>query len=310
MLERGEHVDPSEFTETTRSSRSRGSTPTARCSSAATSSFQVLQGMCVGGIDRRQQRGLLRAPRPRCSTRGSSAELDAPGSTGARCATPSSCVRAAAAGSSSSPTTTSTRAREFIAVEGRAQKVGLGDAPIVEANIADCLGCGYCNIGCAYGKKLSMLDTILPEAQAKHRRRASGSSPSAWPRSCGRRNGSVEAIDCVLSDDNGEETKLRVKANTVVVSAGAIASSWLLQRSRPRRRARRREPRLQHGLAVHRGLRRADPLLRRAPDLPLPRAAAQGLRLRDLVQPGRLPGAQHARAGSRTTTTTCAATRT
>ena len=37
-------------------------------------------------------------------------------------------------------------------------------APIA-ANIRDCLGCGYCNIGCAYGRKLSMLDTLLPQAQ-------------------------------------------------------------------------------------------------------------------------------------------------
>ena len=32
---------------------------------------------------------------------------------------------------------------------------------------ADCLGCGYCNIGCAYGRKLSMLDTLLPWAQER-----------------------------------------------------------------------------------------------------------------------------------------------
>ena len=37
---------------------------------------------------------------------------------------------------------------------------------LVEANIAhDCLGCGYCNMGCPFGKKHSMLDTVLPWAQ-------------------------------------------------------------------------------------------------------------------------------------------------
>jgi hypothetical protein len=35
----------------------------------------------------------------------------------------------------------------------------------VEANLDDCLGTGYCNIGCSYGRKLSMLDKVLPEAQ-------------------------------------------------------------------------------------------------------------------------------------------------
>ena len=29
----------------------------------------------------------------------------------------------------------------------------------------NCVGCGYCNLGCAYGRKLSMLDTVLPWAQ-------------------------------------------------------------------------------------------------------------------------------------------------
>ena len=32
-------------------------------------------------------------------------------------------------------------------------------------NIEGCYGCGYCNIGCQFGKKLSMLDVVLPAAQ-------------------------------------------------------------------------------------------------------------------------------------------------
>src|SRR5262249_11401373 len=46
------------------------------------------------------------------------------------------------------------------------RKLGLDGADgVVDANIKDCLGSGYCNIGCAYGKKLSALDNILPRAQ-------------------------------------------------------------------------------------------------------------------------------------------------
>src|SRR5262249_22519910 len=46
------------------------------------------------------------------------------------------------------------------------KKLGLdGGGGVVDANIKDCLGSGYCNIGCAYGKKLSALDNILPRAQ-------------------------------------------------------------------------------------------------------------------------------------------------
>ncbi|MBZ0287802.1 MAG: GMC family oxidoreductase N-terminal domain-containing protein, partial [Anaerolineae bacterium] len=39
---------------------------------------------------------------------------------------------------------------------------------VISANIQDCLGCGYCNIGCKYGRKLSMLDEVLPKTQQKH----------------------------------------------------------------------------------------------------------------------------------------------
>ena len=39
------------------------------------------------------------------------------------------------------------------------------DADVVSANIEGCFGSGYCNIGCKWGKKLSMLETVLPAAQ-------------------------------------------------------------------------------------------------------------------------------------------------
>ncbi|MGH7541806.1 MAG: GMC family oxidoreductase N-terminal domain-containing protein, partial [Gemmatimonadota bacterium] len=42
----------------------------------------------------------------------------------------------------------------------------LVEADIVDANIDGCLGSGYCNIGCAWGKKLSMLEKALPDGQA------------------------------------------------------------------------------------------------------------------------------------------------
>ncbi len=96
----------------------------------------------------------------------------------------------------------------------------------MKANIDDCIGCGYCNIGCAYGKKLSMLDTILPEGQARFgdRLRILSECKATKIRSEG---GRASAVDCELSDGR----KLRVLANTVVVSAGAVGSSFLLGQS-------------------------------------------------------------------------------
>ena len=96
----------------------------------------------------------------------------------------------------------------------------------VSANIRDCLGCGYCNIGCAYGRKLSMLDTLLPEAQAMEGagslRIVSECAADGIESSGGR----VDSIQCAA---NGN--RVRVRADRFVVAAGAVGSSYLLGRS-------------------------------------------------------------------------------
>jgi choline dehydrogenase-like flavoprotein len=107
------------------------------------------------------------------------------------------------------------------------RRLGLdGEGGVVDANIKGCLGTGYCNIGCAYGKKLSALDNILPRAQRK--------SPGAvrifsecFADSIRTRGKRATEVNCTLSDGR----RLRVAAKTVVVAGGALASSLLLQRS-------------------------------------------------------------------------------
>jgi choline dehydrogenase-like flavoprotein len=109
-------------------------------------------------------------------------------------------------------------------------KLGLDKQPnifnTVEANINQCFGCGYCNIGCAYGKKLSMLDTVLPYIKEKH--------PDALKIIAGcevqKIKGSgtkVKKLECTFK--NGR--KINISGNTIIVSAGAISSSLLLLRS-------------------------------------------------------------------------------
>jgi choline dehydrogenase-like flavoprotein len=98
----------------------------------------------------------------------------------------------------------------------------------VEANIDNCPGSGYCNIGCPYGSKLSMLDKVLPEGQERFGVDRLRILPECRAERIETSNGRAEAVLARLSDGR----KLRVKANTVVVSAGAIASSWLLMQSR------------------------------------------------------------------------------
>ncbi|HSI81915.1 MAG TPA: GMC family oxidoreductase [Solirubrobacterales bacterium] len=95
------------------------------------------------------------------------------------------------------------------------------------ANIDGCLGCGYCNSGCAYGKKLSMLDSVLLWGQQRYGDRLKIISECEARRIIGR-HGRAVGVKCRLSDGR----RLRVNARErVIVSAGAIASSRLLQRS-------------------------------------------------------------------------------
>ena len=102
----------------------------------------------------------------------------------------------------------------------------------VHANIEGCFGCGYCNSGCAYGKKLSMLDSVLLWGQRRFGDRLQIVS-ECEARQIVRRGEVATAVNCRLSD----RRRLRVNArDKVIVSAGAIASSRLLQRSRIARR--------------------------------------------------------------------------
>jgi choline dehydrogenase-like flavoprotein len=105
-------------------------------------------------------------------------------------------------------------------------KVGAVDANI---DVDKCLGCGYCNIGCAYEAKLSMLQTALPWAQKTYpgkvrivaeceveRIRAESGSPAQ-----------VTDVRARLSDGR----RITVKAEKFILAAGTVASSYLMMRS-------------------------------------------------------------------------------
>ncbi len=141
-------------------------------------------------------------------------------------------------------------ARELVAVErqehGRLnrsgprfmeglRRLGLDQAPhrhgAIEANIEGCLGCGYCNIGCRYGKKLSMIDTVLPRTQQTFNR--DGREALRIVAECEvveihSSGGRVTGITCQARDGK----KVRVTGNTYVLSAGAVSSSMLLLKSK------------------------------------------------------------------------------
>jgi choline dehydrogenase-like flavoprotein len=103
------------------------------------------------------------------------------------------------------------------------------DAQVVNANIKACAGSGYCNIGCKWGPKLSMLQTALPWAQALPRgevRIVAECEVEQLVTLSGKPK-RVTALRGKLSDGR----TLTVKADRFVLAAGTIASSYLLQRS-------------------------------------------------------------------------------
>jgi len=93
-----------------------------------------------------------------------------------------------------------------------------------------CSYCGYCNSGCAYGRRLGMAQTYLPDACREYGARIIAGTKAdkiVWQTAIdGRRE--AEAVKLVLPD--GSKTLVRARVG-VIVAAGTIASSKLLDRS-------------------------------------------------------------------------------
>jgi choline dehydrogenase-like flavoprotein len=230
ILERGNHVDPIEFTEDEVEMVSKLYADGA-LQLASDFKFQVIQGNCVGGSSVVNNAVCFDTPDYVLDRwndgNGLNAGIDL--NRYKQCnATVNSMI-----GVQKVPTMT---VDEYLNPGGKlfkqgCKELGLDKAPnkmdSVAANVCGCLGCGYCNMGCSYGKKLSMLDTVLPETQHKYGRDALQilAGCEAWKiKSKGNKITSVTGMF-----NNGR--KVEVKANTFVVSAGAVSSSILLIRS-------------------------------------------------------------------------------
>ena len=101
------------------------------------------------------------------------------------------------------------------------------DFKMVAANIKECYGCGYCNIGCKYGKKLSMLTSVLPQIQKEY-----GADALRIIAGCevDKLHASGKNIT-KLSAQFKDGRKLLIRGKKFVLSAGAISSSLILLRS-------------------------------------------------------------------------------
>jgi choline dehydrogenase-like flavoprotein len=112
---------------------------------------------------------------------------------------------------------------------------GLGLVPdqlevgVVEANIHDCPGSGYCNMGCKWGRKLSMLDSVLPRAQRRFPGKVRIVAECEVERIL-TLSGDPKRVNSLwarLGDGRG----ISIRAGKYVLAAGAVASSYLLIRS-------------------------------------------------------------------------------
>ncbi|HEX7299158.1 MAG TPA: FAD-dependent oxidoreductase [Solirubrobacteraceae bacterium] len=226
VLERGRHLDPSEFSEDEVQQISNlyadGALQLSR-----DFSFQVLQGMCVGGstvVNNAVCFDVPPAVLQRWNGPGFRADLDEQ-----RLAESFATIRRWLQIRRPPSAFLQAGAQKF--VEG-AERLGLAAPPnevaVVEANIADCPGSGYCNIGCPFGAKLSMLDKVLPEGQQRFGVDHLRILPECRAERIESQDGRAEAVVARLSDGR----KLRIEARTIVVSAGAIGSSWVLMQSK------------------------------------------------------------------------------
>jgi choline dehydrogenase-like flavoprotein len=217
VLERGPHVDPRRFTDDeVRQYLLLYNEGALQLSSNFR--LQVLQGICVGGGTTINNALCLQPPGP---------ILDAWAEQGVDRAALERAIGEIRGWLGVAPIrreTTTVAARRFACA---AEEMRLpGRVELMQANLTErCLGTGYCNIGCAYGGKHAALDTLLPVAQERFELDVLADFEAEQIVHEGDR-----AVGVAGRHAGGE--RLTIPADEIVIAAGPIASSWLLQRSR------------------------------------------------------------------------------
>jgi len=113
-----------------------------------------------------------------------------------------------------------------------ARKIGLREHAANSRNCVNCRQCGFCHCGCHYDTKQNVLVTFLHEALGDPRSevRIYCNCEAETLRVA---NGRVVGVEGEFRGVDGKERfRIRVNARTVVVAAGAIASSFLLLKNR------------------------------------------------------------------------------
>ncbi len=228
VLERGEYVEPREFNESEIDMISRLYAD-GLMQQTEDWRFTILQGNCVGGSTTVNNAVCFHPPDAVLDRWNDASAHDA-GLDRAELASSVAAVEAFL-GVQRQPADILNRSAPKY-VEG-ARNLGLVpdqlEVDVVRANIDGCYGSGYCNIGCRWGKKLSMLETALPRAQREGRGRVRILAECEVERisALSGRPKHVTGLRAKFPDGRAVE----VKADRFVLSAGAIASSYLLLQS-------------------------------------------------------------------------------
>jgi choline dehydrogenase-like flavoprotein len=112
---------------------------------------------------------------------------------------------------------------------GGAKALGAeGSLHACSVNIEACLGCGYCNLACAYLRKRTVLQTLLPSAAATGRLRVFSGRRA---RELVVRTTAYRAEGVRVEPTRGGTDRGTIRGRRVVVAAGAVGSSALLGRT-------------------------------------------------------------------------------
>lgn len=217
VLERGKYVPPSDFTENEVDMMGRLYAD-GLFQQTRDNRFTILQGSCVGGST--VVNNAVSFDPPRSVLDRWRAEFGA--DFGSELTKSVAAVRVYLRIQKQNHGFLNPSAKPFLTHAGRGG-VSLTTAP-VDANIEGCLGCGYCNIGCAYGKKLSMLQTALPDAQATGRVNIVAQCEVDRIRTVSDDPLRVHSVLARLQGPAGRWRWLTIEAKTFVVAAGAVAS--------------------------------------------------------------------------------------
>jgi choline dehydrogenase-like flavoprotein len=134
-----------------------------------------------------------------------------------------------------------------LALKRGAQKLGMPHHGPAQRNAHQCIGCGFCDLGCRYNRKLTPLNMVLPLA-ARHGAQVVANcrvdevllEPLPGDGHNGRHH-RVTGVFAHLTDSRGKDQQLiKVLARRVVLAGGPFASPRILMASDvPRLRAER-----------------------------------------------------------------------